>query len=246
LDAAADNPDMDKPRRADPAGSRHPPAPDPSPSHPPAVSPSHLPVIGLAGGVGSGKSTVARAFEKLGAIVIDSDAQARQALRQPAVRDELVRWWGPRILDPDGEADRRAIAAIVFGDPAERRRLESLVHPLVKARRAELIERARRAGAVAAVIDAPLLFEAGVDAECDVVVFVDAPRHARLDRVRRTRGWDAAELDRREAAQLPLDEKRGRSAIILRNLGDLQDLETRAAEVFRQILAARSRPPGSP
>ena len=174
-----------------------------------------VPVIGLAGGIGAGKSAVARVMAELGCVVSDSDALARAALERDDVRAQLVSWWGDGVVGVDGTVDRGAVARIVFGDEAERLRLEALVHPLVRVSRGEAIERAEAAGARAFVIDAPLLFEAGLDAECDVVVFVDAPRAVRLARVRQHRGWDEAELARRESAQLGNDEKRRRADVVV-------------------------------
>lgn len=179
-----------------------------------------VPVIGLAGGIGAGKSAVARVTAELGCAVSDSDALAREALEREDVRTQLVSWWGEGVIGTDGKVDRGAVARIVFGDDEQRLRLEGLVHPLVRVSRGEAIARARDAGARAFVIDAPLLFEAGLDAECDVVVFVDAPRELRLARVREHRGWDEAELDRREAAQLAVEEKRRRADVVVLNDGD--------------------------
>jgi dephospho-CoA kinase len=204
---------------------------------PPPMPEAKIPVIGLAGGIGSGKSAVARAFGSLGAVVIDSDQESRAALGRPEVKRQLAAWWGPGILNPDGTISRKAVAEIVFKNPAERLKLEGLIHPLVKRRRAELVGRAKAAGAPAAVVDAPLLFEANVDQECDAVVFIDAPREVRLKRVSATRGWDEAELTRRESAQLPLDEKQRRSAFTIRNSGSENDLEAEAARVLREVLA---------
>jgi dephospho-CoA kinase len=206
---------------------------------------NNVPVIGIVGGIGSGKSEVARAFERLGCVVADSDALAREILTRAAVRDELVRWWGGGVLDAEGNVDRGAVARIVFGDPAARKRLEGLVHPKIHAARAELVARVRAAGTAAAiVIDAPLLYEAGVDAECDAVVFVDAPWDVRLDRVARTRGWDAAELARREAAQMSLDEKRARSGFVVQNTGSRADVEESARGVLAAVRAGRRRGEG--
>jgi dephospho-CoA kinase len=196
-------------------------------------------VIGLAGGVGAGKSEVARAFARLGCVVADSDKAAREALDRPDVRDRLVEWWGGGILDSGGRVDRKRVAGIVFGSPEERRRLEGLVHPIVRQGRSALLAQARSAGAPAVVVDAPLLFEAGLDAECDAVVFVHAPRHQRLERVRISRGWDEAELDRREKVQLPLDEKRRRSDHEIVNDAGADRLNAEARRILDQILACR-------
>ncbi len=203
----------------------------------PGKSPARLPVIGLAGGIGAGKSAVAAAFERLGCLVIDSDVRAKAALDRPDVRDTLVSWWGPGILDPDGRVDRKRVASIIFSNAGERERLEALVHPIVRDDRAQMIRDAAAAGAKAAIVDAPLLFEAGVDAECDAVVFVDAPREVRLERLQRTRGWDEAELARREAAQMSLDEKRSRSRFVVENRTDVGSLEARIARVLAEMKA---------
>jgi dephospho-CoA kinase len=196
--------------------------------------PDGVPVIGLAGGVGAGKSEVARILASLGCMVIDSDQEAREVMQRPEVRDELVRWWGPGILGADGGVNRSAVAEIVFKDPEQRRRLEGMVHPLVRSRRAEMRRGAGRARAV--VIDAPLLFEAGVDVECDAVLFIDAPRDRRLSRVAASRGWDEAELTRREAAQMSLDEKRRRSTAVVVNDGSVEVLRGRVSAALEDVL----------
>ncbi len=207
--------------RAGPEGSRA--------SRPPVV-------IGMAGGIGAGKSEVARAFEEFGCVVADSDKAAREALDRPDVRETLVGWWGDGVLGTDGRIDRKRVGAIVFGDAGERERLEELVHPIVRKGRMELIGMARKAGAAGVVVDAPLLFEAGLDAECDVVVFVEAPLETRLQRVRETRGWGAGELERREKVQIPLDAKRRRSDYEVVNNADPEQLRLRVRRLLDQIL----------
>ncbi len=202
-----------------------------------ACGASSKPIIGLAGGIGSGKTEVARILAGLGCVVADSDATARQALREPAFRETLVGWWGEDILDANGEIDRAAVASIAFGDPHERRRLEALVHPRVAARRRELFD-AAPPEAPALVIDAPLLFEAGLDAECDAVIFVDADEAIRRQRVAGSRGWEAAETDRREESQLPLDQKRARADYILRNNGELSELTAGVRHLLRTIVGS--------
>ncbi len=195
------------------------------------------PIIGLAGGIGSGKTEVARILDGLGCVVADADAIARQALREPEVRDTLVGWWGDDVLGADGEIDRAAVASIAFGDPHERRRLEALVHPRVAARSRELFD-AAPPEAPALVIDAPLLFETGLDSECDAVVFVDADEAIRRERVVGSRGWEAAEIARREESQLPLDQKRARADYILRNNGKLSELTAGVRHLLRTIVGS--------
>lgn len=193
------------------------------------------PVIGIVGGIGSGKSTVARVFESLGCVISDSDASVREILTNPSVMRVLADWWGEDIFAADGTIDRSRVAQIVFGSAMERRKLEGLIHPLVHERRREEVLQAREKGASGVIIDAPLLFEAGVDSECDAIVFVDVPLEIRLERVKSTRGWDAQELDRREKAQMGLEQKRNRSDYVLSNTGLPDELHGRVARVLASI-----------
>src|SRR5688500_2760096 len=132
------------------------------------------PIIGLVGGIGSGKSYVARLFAELGCLVIDSDAQVREAYRDPKVLQTVRSWWGDEVIHPDGSTiNRSAVAARVFVDPAQKRRLEELIHPLVHAaREREMRVAAGDAQVVAYIWDTPLLLEAGLASQCDAVVFV--------------------------------------------------------------------------
>ena len=181
-------------------------------------------MIGLTGGIGAGKSTVAGLLASMGCVVSDSDRDAAAVLETVEVKERLRAWWGDDILAEDGTLDRGAIAARIFDDPRERGRLENLVHPLVHERRRARFQEAPR-DARALVIDAPLLFEAGLDEECDAIIFVDAPRELRVHRVLTERGWDESEIDRREAAQLPLDEKRNRATAVINNHAATDRLE---------------------
>lgn len=187
-------------------------------------------VIGLVGGIGSGKSTVAEELELLGCVVVDSDRAAREILMRPEIKTVLTGWWGAGIVDGQGNVDRREVARIVFADPRERERLEQLVHPLIRQERDGVVARVASEGGGVVIVDAPLLFEAGVDRECEAVVFVEAPREARAERVSR-RGWDAGELERRESAQMPLEEKKRRSQYVVVNDGSREELRERVLEM---------------
>ncbi len=202
-------------------------------------NPISKPIIGLAGGIGSGKSAVAGILAKLGCVVAYSDRENAVALTDPEIRDSLIRWWGLDILDSSGEIDRQAVARIIFANPGARKRLEALTHPWIKARHQALFETAGPE-VPALVVDAPLLFEAGWETFCDVVIFVEAPPQSRLQRVLDNRGWDEAELTKREVSQLPLDEKRIRADYIVCNDGDLSDLETQTRRVLSEIVEFRS------
>ena len=183
---------------------------------------------------------MAAILSRLGCVVCNSDDLGRQALRDPAIRAALIGWWGREVLNQDGEIDRTAVAAIVFNRPQELRRLELLVHPWIEARRKALFAMAP-IDACALVIDAPLLFESGLDAECDAVIFVDADRGTRLARVAEGRGWDEQELGKREDSQLPLDEKRARSDYVVSNNGDLRALSEQVHRTLNEIVQNRRR-----
>lgn len=176
------------------------------------------PVIGILGGIGSGKSFVASLFARLGCGVIDADAIARATLHEPEVVKQLVAWWGPTILAADGKPDRRAIAALVFADPAQRDRLESLIHPRVHAARLRERERMLNDPSLVAIVDdTPLLLEKHLEGEVDVLVFVEASREVRLARIKATRGWTEADLAEREKAQVALDIKARRADYVIVN-----------------------------
>lgn len=199
------------------------------------------PVIGLSGGIGAGKSTVAAEFARLGALVIDSDELNHRVLDQPEVRAALVQWWGPDVLvrtaDGAERVNRREIAARIFSQPEGRRRLEGLTYPLIAALRQDIISGGNKNPAVTIIVlDSPLLFESSLDRSCDAVVFVAASPEQRLARVVRTRGWDRDELERRERWQLPPDEKQARSTYVIPNEGDLPALRERVRAVFEQIM----------
>jgi dephospho-CoA kinase len=198
------------------------------------------PIIGLCGGIGAGKSVVAREFERLGGLLIDSDQLNQEVLRRPEVTQTLREWWGDEILGEDGVPDRHRIAKLIFSDVEQKRRLESLVHPLIAARREDIIITGTGDPKVRAIIlDSPLLLESNLDRLCHAVVFVEASETQRLQRLRRTRGWDIQELRRRERWQMPLAEKRSRSQYVIRNEGSLEQLRSRARDVFERVLAQR-------
>jgi dephospho-CoA kinase len=198
------------------------------------------PIIGITGGIGSGKSTIARIFGELGCMVISSDEQVREAYDDPAVVRQLRAWWGDQIVDLDGHLNRSKVADIIFNDPGQRSKLEALVHPKVSQLRQRRMEEGSHNTQVKAFIwDTPLLFEAGLSGGCDAIVFVESPLERRLERVKISRGWDEAELRRREKSQWPLDKKREISDYIVGNTADAEYVRGQVKEVFFRILAKR-------
>lgn len=198
---------------------------------------ANKPIIGIVGGIGSGKSFIARCFAELGCLVIDSDAQVRAVYQDASVKQQLVEWWGPTVLTGDGQVDRRAVGRVVFDNPQERRQLESLLHPIVNRERERQMQAAANDPSVVAYIwDTPLLIETGLHQACDAVVFVDAPLEERVRRVVDQRGWTIDELIKREKLQLPLDRKQKISDYQVVNTADSGSAVTQVREILSRIL----------
>lgn len=195
-------------------------------------------LIGIVGGVASGKSTVASAFAALGAGVLNADRAGHEVLRDSAVKAALRERWGEAVFDAEGSVHRPAVAKIVFAAEGnqERQFLERLTHPRIDKRlRDEAAELARR-GIPVAILDAALLYEAGWDKLCDRVLFVEVPREQRLARAL-TRGWTEADFAAREARQWPVEEKRRLASEIIDNSGPPGELRRQVAGLWQSWLA---------
>jgi dephospho-CoA kinase len=192
------------------------------------------PVIGLIGAICAGKSTVARLLAGHGGAVVDADKLGHAVLDEPEVQAQLVTRWGERVRGADGRTDRRVIGPIVFADPAERAALEAIVFPRIRAREAAQFAAADADPACRFIaLDAAVLLEAGQREVCDKLLFVDAPLPLRQVRVAARGKWTAAELARREAAQMPLAEKRSHADAVIVNDGDLAALDAAVAQVLQ-------------
>ena len=190
-------------------------------------------VLGLLGGMGSGKTAVGNALARHGALVISGDLLGHEALRQGPISAWAVQRWGPEILDGAGEVDRVKVAGIVFAAPDELRELEAQVFPWIRRKMQEAITAAETDEEVQLIVlDAAVLLEAGWDDLCDRLVYVDAPRELRLQRLTQKRGWTLKEVIDREDNQIPLTEKLNRADAVLDNSGTPVDL---AAQVTRLL-----------
>lgn len=192
--------------------------------------------VGLTGGIASGKSTVSAILADLGAVIIDADALARDVVAKgtPGLA-AVVAEFGPGLLTQDGDLDRPAMGALVFGDEAARRRLEAIVHPLVFERIVEL--EAQAAPGALVVHDIPLLAESGRADTFDAVVVVHAPEETQIDRMVRDRGWTVAEAKSRIAAQAAAEDRLSIATYVIENTGTLEDLRRRVTEVFEELIA---------
>jgi dephospho-CoA kinase len=194
-------------------------------------------MVGLTGGIGAGKSEVARRLAELGAIVIDSDRLAREVV-EPGTEGlaEVFAAFGPEVLGPDGALDRPALGRRVFGDEDARRRLEAIIHPRVRARSAELIAAAPPDAVV--VNDIPLLVESGLGSGFDVVVVVAASEETRLRRLAQARGMPAEEARSRMAAQATDEERRAAADVVIENDGSLAELRAAVDRLWHDRLTS--------
>lgn len=190
--------------------------------------------VGLTGGIGSGKSSVAKLLAGHGAVIIDADVLAREVVA-PGTSGlaEVVAEFGPGVLGPDGALDRPALGAAVFGDDAARKRLEAIIHPRVRARTGELAHAAPPEAIV--VNDVPLLVEAGLAPGYEVVIVVLAGTDTRLDRLGRDRGMPADVALARIAAQADDDQRRAVADIVIVNDGTPEELARRVDAVWQEL-----------
>jgi dephospho-CoA kinase len=192
--------------------------------------------VGLTGGIGTGKSEVARLLAARGAVVVDSDALAREAVALGSDGlAEVITVFGPSVLAPDGSLDRAALAVLVFADRAARARLEAVVHPRVRA----LAEAATAAAGQDAVVvqDVPLLVEAGLAGDYDVVVVVTAPEETRVRRLVGQRAMSESDARARIAAQASDAQRLAVADLVVANDGTLAELEARVDEVWKELSA---------
>lgn len=197
-----------------------------------------LPVLGITGGIGAGKTLVAQALAKAGCAVIDADKVGHDVLADSDVQAALRDRFGPAIFSANA-IDRPVLGAMVFADPAARQSLESIVHPRMRALFQQQIAAHRQAASVPAIVlDAAVLFEAGWDDLCTHTAFVDATFENRLQRVHESRGWSREELLAREQAQIPLDSKAKRCCYTLVSSSEpsgVSHLQQQARQLLRQI-----------
>lgn len=199
------------------------------------MSDPHRLLVGLTGGIGAGKSAVARRLAAHGAVVVDSDVLAREVVA-PGTDGlaAVVEAFGDGVLDADGRLDRGALSARVFGDDAARRRLEGIVHPRVRARSAELVAAAPPDAIV--INDVPLLVEVGLAPTYHLVIVVEAAEATRVERLVRDRGMSPEQAHARIRAQAPDERRRAAADVLLRNDTDLADLDARVDAVWRERL----------
>jgi dephospho-CoA kinase len=204
------------------------------------VSATAAVIVGIAGGIASGKTLVTEQLARRGAAVVSADRLAHEVLQYDDVKQAARERWGEAVFAADGQLDRGAIARIVFAPPpegpVELKFLEQLTHPHVGRLAGQQLEKLSQEKKVPVIVlDVPLLFESGWDRFCDKIVYVDAPRHERLARAR-SRGWSQEEFERREGAQQSLDSKREQADFVIDNSASMQATEAQAEQLWRSLL----------
>ncbi|MAG94897.1 MAG: dephospho-CoA kinase [Planctomycetaceae bacterium] len=205
-----------------------------------------IPVIGLVGGIGSGKSALTRiTAERHNFVIVDADAIGHDVLRDPSVREAVRARFGDDIFDKRNQILRSALAHRVFGSSVEassrRADLEAIVHPAIQKAILQQINTIRSDESAAGIfLDAAVMLEAGWTRVVDYIVFVEVPYEVRLKRVEETRNWDETELKKREASQLALEEKREQADFVLQNAADLESGAAQLEDIVSQILTGES------
>ncbi|MDA8346185.1 MAG: dephospho-CoA kinase [Thermaerobacter sp.] len=193
-------------------------------------------LIGLTGGIATGKSTVASILRELGASVVDADQVAHEVTSagMPAVA-EIAALLGPQFVQADGSLDRPQLARVVFHDAAMRKTLNGIVHPRVRAAMEEACARLEREGAPVAILDVPLLLEARDRYSVDQVWLVYAPEELQMRRLMQRNSLSEAEALARIRAQMPIEEKRRRADVVIDNTGDIAQLRAQVVRLFRNV-----------
>jgi dephospho-CoA kinase len=199
--------------------------------------------IGLLGGIGAGKSCVGKFLQQLGAAVINADALAHEAMKESHIKQQMTQIWGNHLL-VNGEIDRQALARFVFLangnsiDRSELKKLEDILHPVVRQKIRDNLQRLALTGTAAVVLDVPLLLERGLYKECDVLIFIDTPWHLRLQRLEQNRHWSAQDLNMREQMQADLAEKRAIAHYVIDNGRSLEETQKQVETIWNLLLAS--------
>ncbi|HJV67458.1 MAG TPA: dephospho-CoA kinase [Geomonas sp.] len=199
-------------------------------------------VIGLTGGIASGKSSAAVILERLGASVVDADHLAREVVEPgEEALSRIVESFGAGILNSDGTLNRAALGQIVFSDPTARRALEGITHPAIRKRADERLARLREAGVAVTFYVAPLIFEAGLEERFDEIWVVYLDKETQLLRLMARDGLDREAALARIASQMPMEEKKKRGKVVIDNSGSREELEAEVNRIWREEIEARGK-----
>ena len=193
-------------------------------------------VIGLTGGIGSGKSTVSQFLAELGAVILDADKVGHEAFKpETEAWHEVVATFGREILTPGGEIDRKKLGAIVFGDPESLAKLNQIMHPRMYQMMTAEIEQYRQQGVAVVVLEAAILIEASWTSLVNEVWITVAPEAAVLERVKKQRGLDEGETSARIRSQLSNEERIKHADVVIHNDGDLDEVKAKVKELWARL-----------
>jgi dephospho-CoA kinase len=196
-------------------------------------------IVGLTGGIGCGKTEVAKILEELGARIIDADAIGKQVVEeQSEVLQEMVKVFGMQFLNPDGSLKRKELGSFVFQDEKRKRQLNAIVHPYLWKRVLYDIEEAKKQNFKLIVVDAALIYETGLEKHFQKVIVVSSLLETRIARIRERDGFTETEIRDRIASQMPLEEKVRRADIVIENDGSLERLRKTTSKVFNDLTGA--------
>jgi dephospho-CoA kinase len=204
-------------------------------------------IIGLTGGIGSGKSTVSRMFEALGARVVDADLLAREVVQpgQPAWR-EIKKVFGPKVINPDQTINRKALADLVFNDPIAIARLNRMTHPRIYKRMRSEVLKGRKEGVPAVILDIPLLLEAPQPFPLDLTIVVYCPKTLQIKRVRERNKVTREEVKQRLRNQMPIARKRKLADIVIDNRGTVQETRKQVRVLWDRLIKKTGREKSRP
>lgn len=204
-----------------------------------ATSSASKAVIGIVGGIGSGKSAVAAEFAKLGCAVISADQLNHQVLQKKDVIEQIVQSFGPAVLKPDGLIDRAKLGDIVFNNPDQLAKLTGLTHPIIADLQAQLMQQYQNNPQYKAIVlDIPLLFETGQNRLCSAIIFVDSDANIRLQRVI-NRGWTAEKMKNAENLQITLDMKAKMSDYSIANNSCILSMAMQVKAIFSLLIGSK-------
>ena len=191
-------------------------------------------VIGLIGGIGCGKSTVAKAFLSYGATLFDADQSGHAALCDPTIKEVIEARFGQTVFTPTGEVSRQALAKIVFSNEEELKSLNQLIHPFIIEQFLIKLKEVQASGVKFFILDAPLLLETGMDKYCDCIIFIDTDESLRTVRVSK-RGWSIEEFKNREKNQISLKKKQKKADYVIDNNGTLATMERQVSSIIEKL-----------
>ena len=195
------------------------------------------PIIGIVGGICSGKSTVANEFAKLGCKIIDADKIAHELLQKKDVKEKIVNLFGQNILNSTGKIEHQKLADVVFADTEKLSSLNKIIHPLILKGAEELIKQYNSQISVKAIVlDMPLLIEVGWAKRCDRLIFVDCKRQKRIDRAKKMRIFNENQIKIRENFQISLDNKVNIADNVVDNNSDFSTMVRQVADIFSYIV----------